>query len=92
MDWEIYMLLTENGSLYTGIARDAEKRFYQHLEDKIRGAKFFRGNSPITLMYLESAKDRSHASIREAQIKKLNRQQKENLIESFFLDKTNLIS
>lgn len=92
MNWEVYMLMADNGALYTGIARDAEKRFYQHLEDKNRGAKFFRGNPPVTLMYREQAIDRSEASVREAQIKKLTRKQKEVLIEQFFLNETDLIS
>jgi putative endonuclease len=92
MNWEVYMLMADNGALYTGIARDAEKRFYQHLEDKTKGAKFFRGNPPVTILYREFAKDRSEASIREAQIKKLKRTEKEALIEGFFLDQANLMS
>lgn len=82
MDWEVYIVLSENGSLYTGIAVDVEKRFYEHLEDRKRGAKFFRSNPPITVMYREFAKDRSLASKREYFIKSLTRKQKEQLIES----------
>jgi putative endonuclease len=44
------------------------------------GAKYFRGRSAIDMVYIEEADDRSSASIREAQIKKLSRREKLALI------------
>lgn len=81
MEWEVYILMADSGALYTGIARDVEKRFYEHLEDYNKGAKFFRGNPPVTLLYRESHPNRSEASKREYFIKSLSRRQKEALID-----------
>ena len=50
--WELYILLCGDGTLYTGIARDAEKRLKLHESGK--GAKYTRGRGPLRLVYRES--------------------------------------
>lgn len=79
MDWYVYIIQTQKNKLYTGIARDYERRFLEHLSG-IGGAKFFRSDSPDKIVYLEECSDRSIASKREYEIKKLTRKQKEKLI------------
>ncbi len=74
------MILCSDNSLYTGISNDVERRILQHAGR--RGAKYFRGRRPEQLVYLESGHDRSTASQREAVIKKLQRSDKERLIQS----------
>ncbi|GMQ88221.1 MAG: hypothetical protein BMS9Abin08_1452 [Gammaproteobacteria bacterium] len=74
------MILCSDNSLYTGISNDVERRILQHASQ--RGAKYFRGRRPEQLVYLESGHDRSTASQREAAIKKLQRIDKERLIQS----------
>jgi putative endonuclease len=78
----VYILECNNGSYYTGITTDVTRRFKEHLEDKIKGAKYTRVNKPIRVVYEESCKDRSVASKRECAIKKLSRKEKEYLIKS----------
>jgi len=78
MNWQVYIILCSDGSLYTGITTDIKRRFAQHLNGT--GAKYFRGRSPNDLVYLENDHDRSSASRREVQIKKLNRVEKLRLI------------
>ena len=80
MTWQVYIILCSDGSLYTGITTDVKRRFAQHLSGK--GAKYFRGRSPSDLVYVENDHDRSSASRREAQIKKLGRVEKRRLIFS----------
>jgi len=80
MNWQVYMILCSDNSLYTGISNDVERRLLQHANQ--RGAKYFRGRQPEQLVYLESGHDRSTASQREAAIKKLRRSGKESLIQS----------
>lgn len=80
MDWQVYIILCSDDSLYTGITIDAERRFAQHIAGA--GAKYFRGRQPRCLVYLENNHDRSSASRREAQIKKLRREDKQCLIAS----------
>jgi len=79
-DWQVYIILCSDNSLYTGISNDVERRFQEHASQ--RGARYFRGRQPERLVYLESGHDRSSASKREAVIKKLKRPDKEHLLHS----------
>lgn len=74
------MIHCSDGSLYTGISTDVEKRYEQHSVQK--GAKYFRGRSPKQLVFLESNHNRSSATKRETEIKKLSRVNKILLISS----------
>jgi putative endonuclease len=75
------MIATEKDRLYTGIATDIERRFVEHLCDPKKGAKFFRSDTPVMVVYCEEFSDRSSASKRESQIKKLSRKQKQSLLD-----------
>ena len=48
---------------------------------KEAGAKYFRSRGALEIVYLEASADRSSASKREAQIKKLSRLEKLALIK-----------
>jgi len=74
--WEIYIIETESGRLYTGIAKSSVKRFAEHLHDKRRGAKFFRTDRPLRIVYVEQRTTRSAALKREREIKNLSRGKK----------------
>lgn len=74
------MIHCTDGSLYTGISTDVQKRYQQHVSQK--GAKYFRGRQPQKLVYQESGHNRSSASKREIEIKKLNRVDKIRLVLS----------
>lgn len=82
MLWYVYMILTEKNKLYTGVSSDPERRFYEHLFDFKKRAKFFRSDSPSKIVYLENFQTKGEALSREIVIKKLKRQQKEELIRS----------
>ncbi|KIH77316.1 putative endonuclease [Geoalkalibacter ferrihydriticus] len=78
MNWQVYIILCSDNSLYTGISTDPERRMAQHLAGT--GAKYFRGRTPLRLVYLESGHDRGSAGRREAQIKRLPLTAKRQLI------------
>ena len=78
--WCVYIVRCRDGSLYTGIAKSAEKRLNEHNSDNLLGAKYTRSRRPVTLVYQESLATRSEAAKRESAIKKLNKQQKELLV------------
>ena len=80
MNWHVYIILCSDASLYTGITTDVERRCAQHASGT--GAKYFRGRSPLRVVYAESGHDRSSAGSREAQIKKLRPIDKRCLIAS----------
>ena len=85
MDWFVYMIRAGDGSLYTGITKDVERRFQEHVEG-VRGAKYFHGRTPVAVVYREAGHDRSSASRREAAIKKLRREQKQQLVDGIFFE------
>lgn len=79
--WTVYIIQTESGKFYTGITNDLEKRLDAH-KNKRTGARFFHFSSPAHVVYQEKHENRSSASKRECQIKKLTRAEKLILIDS----------
>ena len=77
--WKVYMLRCGDGSLYTGITTDVERRIAEHRSGK--GAKYTRGRAPLELVYREECGDHSAALKREAEIKKMSREEKLKLTE-----------
>ena len=80
--WQVYIARCIDGTLYTGIARDVDKRIAEHNADKGAGANYTRARRPVVLVYQETAADRSTASKREYQIKQLSRAEKLALVLS----------
>lgn len=78
--WQLYIVRTASGMLYTGITNDVTRRFRQHQDGK--GAKALRGKGPLALMFYCEAGDRSSASKLEHQVKQLKRQDKLRLVAS----------
>ncbi len=78
VDWQVYIILCTDNSLYTGITTDLERRLSQHGGG--RGAKYFRGRRPQRVVYVEGGHTRSSASRREAEIRKLGRAGKLRLV------------
>jgi putative endonuclease len=76
--WYVYILRCGDGSLYTGIATDVERRLAEHRANK--GAKYLRGRGPLKLVFEKRAGSRSQALIIEHKVKGLTRQEKEDLI------------
>lgn len=81
MNWSVYIIESDDNSYYTGITTDVERRFEEHSTSPL-GAKFFNGRTPIKIVYQEGGHTRSTASKREAEIKKLSRSQKQDLLAS----------
>ncbi|MEP5566401.1 MAG: GIY-YIG nuclease family protein [Halioglobus sp.] len=74
--WSVYILECADRTLYTGIARDLSRRLRQHNGEIVGGPKYTSGRRPVTLIWSESAADRSAAQVREAAIKNLSRSEK----------------
>lgn len=79
-DWRVYILECADGSLYTGIARDLERRLAQHNGQLAGGPKYTRGRRPVVLRWSEAAVNRAAAQQREAAIKRWTRAQKVALL------------
>ena len=78
--WYLYILRCGDNSLYTGITTDVEKRLEAHRSGK--GAKYTRGRGPLELVYREQCGTHSDALKRELEIKKMSREQKQELISA----------
>ncbi len=76
--WFVYLLRCADGTLYTGITKDLERRCRQH--DAGTASRYTRSRRPTSLVYQESRRSRSLALKREAAIKALTRQKKNLLI------------
>jgi putative endonuclease len=76
--WFLYIIRCSDNSLYTGISNSLNKRIEAHNSGK--GAKYTKGRAPVTLVHQEKFTDKSSASKREAEIKKLTRKEKLELL------------
>ena len=85
--WYLYVLRCGDGSLYTGITTDVEKRFVAHQSGK--GAKYTRGRGPLVIVYQERCGDHSEALKREYAFKQLSREQKVAFLEQEKMDEKN---
>lgn len=77
--WVVYLLRCADGSLYTGITTQLERRLHEHNHSP-KGARYTRHRRPVDLVYFERHPSRSAASKREAAIKKLPRRDKQALL------------
>ncbi len=76
----LYIVRCSDKTLYTGIAKDVQKRVAEHNTSDL-GAKYTKARRPVKLIYSKKFKTRSTVSRAEAQIKKLSRKEKLNLIK-----------
>ena len=79
--WYLYILRCADGSLYTGITTDVERRLEEHRGGK--GAKYTRGRGPLELVYTEECGTHSLALKRELAIKAMKTTRKNDLIKSY---------
>lgn len=78
----VYILECGNGTLYTGITTDLERRFAEHAAGKGKGSNYTRAKKALRIVYQEKCADRSAASKREAAIKKMSRAEKLAIVQS----------
>ncbi|MFC1843971.1 GIY-YIG nuclease family protein [Thermodesulfobacteriota bacterium] len=79
--WHVYMVRCSDGTLYTGITNDLEKRIEAHNSGK-DGARYTRSRRPVSLVYSEEAGSKSEAASLEYRIKKLTRAKKDMLVKN----------
>jgi len=74
----VYLLQCSDGTIYTGITTDVERRFQEHKNGK--GGHYTSSRKAVKLLYTEKQKNRSNALKREAEIKGWRREKKLNLV------------
>ena len=73
-NWHVYILRCADGTLYTGITNDLDRRLKAH--NAGTASKYTRVRRPVTIMKKENADTKGDALRRELQIKSMSRQQK----------------
>lgn len=73
-----YILECADGSLYTGLTTDPERRLHQHTSG--RGARYTRAHPPVSLAVVEEHPDLVSAMRRERALKALPRRRKLELM------------
>jgi len=76
--WFVYVISCVDCKLYTGVSNNVKKRVEAHNNGK--GCKFTSCRYPVKLLFWERCSNRSAALKREAEIKKLKRIQKLELV------------
>lgn len=75
----VYILLCADGSYYTGVTNDVERRYYEHQEGLIEGC-YTHNKRPVKLMHVEEFTEIVEAISREKQVKGWSRGKKKALI------------
>lgn len=76
--YTLYILLCDDGTLYTGITTDPRRRFLEHKAGL--GGRYTRSRGVSRIVYTESCPDRSSALRRECAVKALSRAEKLRII------------
>jgi len=72
--WFVYLIECLDGTYYTGITKDIEKRMMVHLSGK--GSKYIKAHGFNKILFSRKCKDRSDALKKEYEIKQLSRREK----------------
>ena len=81
-DWYLYLIRCRDGSLYTGISTDVDRRFAQHQRGGNSGSKYLKGKDPLTLVFRKRLGSKGRALAAESKVKKLSKAKKERLLKS----------
>ena len=82
LDWHLYQVRCQDGSLYTGITTNVARRFAEHQENNGVEAKYLRGRGPLVLVFQKNLGSRSMALGVESKVKRLSKGKKEELIRT----------
>jgi predicted GIY-YIG superfamily endonuclease len=78
--WLLYILKCSDGTFYTGITNDIQRRLRMHNDGS--ASRYTRSRLPVKLIYREPCRSRSLALRKEWAIKRLPRKEKEHYIRS----------
>jgi len=78
-DWYLYMVRCADGSVYTGISTDVQRRWKEHQRGGARAARYLRTRRPVDLIFSAMIGERGAALRAEYAIKRLEKPQKEAL-------------
>lgn len=80
--WHLYVLRAGDGSLYTGISKDVDRRLAEHAASTAKSAKYLRGRGPLELAFRQEIGSHALALKVEHRVKRLARRDKERIVKS----------
>lgn len=80
--WHLYVIRTDNQSLYAGISIDVQRRFREHVAQGRKTAKYLLAHKPRCLVFLYPVGSRSLALKVERCFKKMPKIEKEKIVDS----------
>ena len=81
MKYFVYILQCADGTFYTGVTKDLQKRIIRH--NRGHGARYTRGRLPVTLVYYEESDNLKSAMSREIRLRNLPRTKKQIIVNRF---------
>ncbi len=78
-DYFVYIVECSDGTYYTGITTDVERRVMEH-NFSFKSLKYTRSRRPVKLIYSRLVGNRLEASKEEYRVKKLSRSKKTEMI------------
>ena len=78
----VYIVRTNENTLYTGQTNNLEKRIKEHKSKSARSAKYLLRFESVELVYVQKCESRKEAMQRELEIKNWPKVKKEALIRS----------
>ncbi len=79
-DWYLYIIECRDGSLYTGVTMDVQRRFDEHLAQGAKSAKYLKGRGPLKLVFSALVGEKSKAYRLERKVKSLPALRKHDLV------------
>ena len=83
-EWFVYIIRTRHQHLYTGVTTDVARRFKEHQDGGLKGAKALRGKGPLVLEFQQVLASKRQALQLEYAIKQLPKDKKEQLLQGHF--------
>lgn len=80
-DWHLYIIQCNDGTLYTGITLDVERRFEEHVSQGPKSARYVRGKRPLKLVFSEKVGAKGEAYRMERKVKSLSKKRKNDLVD-----------
>ncbi|KMQ51953.1 GIY-YIG nuclease superfamily protein [Chitinispirillum alkaliphilum] len=80
--WYLYVVCTADETLYAGISTDVKRRFREHQAQGLLTAKYLKSHKPQALVFSQMIGSRSLALKVEYHFKRLERWQKQGVVQS----------
>jgi len=83
-EWHLYIIKCNNGTFYTGITLDVQRRFEEHSAEGPKSAKYVKGKGPLTLIFSAPVGQKGRAYQMEKKVKRLSKKKKIDLVAGIF--------